>query len=85
MGYEFKTPNGSSIDTPGGLPDIEQWRENGAKFQRLEYSNGLIIITEQVGRKVYVDSNFSFTNTSASNFKPLYDHANPDFVDRHEK
>ncbi len=25
----FKTPNGLSIHIPGGLPQIEQWKENG--------------------------------------------------------
>lgn len=81
----FKTPNGLSIHTPGGLPQIEQCEENGHLAQRTEYSNGWILITKwRANKQLWFDSNYSLTNLPDGSLTPLYDHPNPDFVDQHD-
>ena len=81
----FKTPNGISIHTPGGLPKIEQWQEKGNLVERYEYANGWILIIEWHGKQAHIDTNISLTNYQDGSMGPIPGlPKNPDFVDRHK-
>lgn len=81
----LNTPNGLNIHTPGGLPKIEQWNENGHFVERYEYSNGWILIIEWHGRSAHIDTNITLTNYSDGSIGPANGSpVNSDFVDRHK-
>ncbi|MGM0137645.1 hypothetical protein IGI65_000047 [Enterococcus sp. DIV0755b] len=82
MDYMFKTPDGTNLNTPKGLPDIVILeRRQGYDKRRYEYDNGLIIIIEAIGKDFHIDSNFKWFQDTDDSFSPSYQHPNPDFVD----
>ena len=81
----IKMSGGLSINTPGGLPTIEQWNENGNFVERYEYSNGWILIIEWHGKEAHIDTNISLTNYPDGSVGPIPGWPkNPSFVDRHK-
>ena len=81
----IKMSGGLSINTPGGLPTIEQWHEHGNFVERYEYSNGWILIIEWHGKEAHIDTNISLTNYPDGSVGPIPGlPKNPSFVDRHK-
>lgn len=82
---DIKISGGLSINTPGGLPTIEQWHENGNFVERYEYSNGWILIIEWHGKEAHIDSNILLTNYPDGSVGTIPGlPKNPSFVDRHK-
>lgn len=72
------------VNTPGEMPASFKVIEQRADFikQRSEYSNGLIIITEQTAKDITVNSNYNWIKESDGSVTPDYNSPNADFVDQ---
>lgn len=84
MDYMFTTPDGTYLNTPDELPDIDILEAyTGYDKRRYEYSNGLILVIEAKGKTFKIDSNYRWFKNSDNSFSPDYTQVNDDFVDPH--
>lgn len=70
------------INADGTMPQTTVLKQTPTLLKtRHEYSNGLILITEQTSEETVVNSNYNWILEADGSYTPKFDSPNPKFVD----